>query len=147
MNCITINTDASFHPIKKTSGYAFYIICDLFKITKAEQFKTEINNALEAEIKCIGNALSTLLAQKELPKTKLVVVNTDCQFAISSILRNNKKLNRRVRHIILLLGHKIGCKVEFRWVKAHSDIKDKRSYANEWCDKNAKIQMRANGKK
>lgn len=29
VTCITINTDASFHPKYKVGGFAFYIVCDL----------------------------------------------------------------------------------------------------------------------
>lgn len=142
MNCITINTDASFHPIKKTSGYAFYIVCNLFKIQKGGHFKTEVPNILIAETKTIGNALSTVLAQKELPKTKLIVVNTDCQFAINLITNSNKKLARKIRKIIRGLEKKLDCRVEFRHVKSHSGVNDSRSWVNEWCDREAKRWMR-----
>ena len=33
--------------------------------------------------------------------------------------------------------------IEFRHVKAHSGVKDKRSYVNEWCDAEAKKQLRS----
>ena len=141
MNCITINTDASFHPTKKTSGYAFYIVCDLFKITKGGHFKQPVINILEAETKCIGNALATLLSQ-DLPKVKLIVVNTDSLFAINSILRNRKSLNVKMREIVKKVETKTGGTVEFRHVKAHTNNKDSRSWVNKWCDKESKKWMK-----
>lgn len=32
--------------------------------------------------------------------------------------------------------------IEFRHVKAHTGINDKRSYVNDWCDLEAKKQLR-----
>jgi hypothetical protein len=32
--------------------------------------------------------------------------------------------------------------IEFRHVNAHSNVNDKRSYVNEWCDSEAKKELR-----
>ena len=80
VSCITINTDASFNSKHKIGGYAFYIVCDLFKIQKGGTFKKHPKTALEAEMMCMANALYTLLVQKELPSTKWIIINSDCLF-------------------------------------------------------------------
>ena len=74
---ITINTDASYYSEHKIGGYAFWIKCDLFKITKGGYFKVPIEGSTQAETYCIGNAIAQLLAQKELPKADFLVINTD----------------------------------------------------------------------
>ena len=50
VNCITINTDASFDCQKKVGGYAFYIISDVFKIKKSGMFKKQPSTAMDAEM-------------------------------------------------------------------------------------------------
>ena len=150
VNCITINTDASFHPEKKVGGYAFYIICDFFKITKSAKFKANPKNSLQAELWCIANAIAILLKQPDLPATPLIVINTDCLYGIERVKR--KSLDEDGKTIFFLLkklkkatsndSKCIFTKHEFRHVKAHNGAPDKRSWVNEWCDANAKIQMR-----
>jgi|TARA_B110000259_G_C13977425_1_gene387299 ribonuclease HI len=142
VNTITINTDASHHPTHKVGGYAFYIICNHFKIMKAGAFKTRPKNSTDAETMCIGNALAEL-AKMELPKTTYLVINTDSKHSISNIERSYNDLSAQVNKIWQKVIKKTSSTVnEFRWVRAHSKVKDSRSYANEWCDVNAKIHMR-----
>jgi ribonuclease HI len=143
VNVITINTDASFHPDHNVGGYAFYIRCDLFKITKAGGFKIQPKNSKEAEMMCIGNAISTLLAQKELPEARWLIINSDCKYGYEEIRQGKrgigKKINVMWQKLILRLG---SAKNIFRHVKAHSGKDDARSFVNEWCDKEAKKWMR-----
>jgi ribonuclease HI len=139
---ITVNTDASFCPKTKASGYAFYIICDEFKITKGGEFRKDAKNPELAEVMCIGNALATLLAQKTTTKVNYLIINTDCLNAINNIQRG-KGIYKQVR----TLKHKVYQKfnvrrIEFRHVKAHNGSPDARSYVNEWCDQEAKKWMR-----
>jgi ribonuclease HI len=145
INCLTINTDASFHPIHKVGGYAFYIICDLFKIEKSGKFKQNPKSSIDAEMKCFGNALATILAQKELPKIKKIVFNTDCLGAVGCV--TNKKNKSKVEQLIVKLLNDLKsrthCKnLEFKHVKAHNGTLDARSWVNDKLDKNAKKWMR-----
>jgi len=73
---ITINTDASFCQKTGAGAYAFYIVCDLFKIKKSGVFKENPLNPMDAEMKCIANAVATLNAQKELPKISWFLINS-----------------------------------------------------------------------
>lgn len=150
VNCITINTDASYHPEKRVGGYAFYIVCDLFKIQKGGMFKQNPKSAMEAEMMCMANALFTLLAQKELPSTKWIIINSDCLYSFRRIGIRSKddigkvvaKILRDVRRRMALRGG-ILPQFKFRHVKAHNGAIDARSYVNDWCDKEAKKWMRA----
>lgn len=143
VNCITINTDASFHPDHGVGGYAFYIVCDLFKIQKGGYFKKDPATAEEAEIMCIGNAISTLMAQPELPECNYLIINNDCTWGHNRILKRQTGLAKRVYRLNGELIKKLGKpKFEFRYVKAHNGTPDARSYVNDWCDREAKRFMR-----
>lgn len=140
---ITINTDASFCPHTKVGGFAFYIVCNQFKIQKAGEFKTLPKNSTEAEVMCIGNAIATLMVQ-ELPENiNYIIINTDSLNGIHNITMGGGKIYGKVRK----LKNKIkrvskANRLEFRHVKAHSGAQDARSWVNEWCDTEAKKYMR-----
>jgi len=144
VNCITINTDASFHPGLKVGGYAFYVVCDLFKIQKGGMFKCQPRSPIEAEMMCMANALTALLRQKELPTAKLIVINSDCLWSFSQIGRKKQGVGKTVAKILKQVRQEMAWKgivmpeYEFRHVKAHNGTKDARSWVNDWCDREAK---------
>jgi len=149
VRCITVNTDASFNSEYKIGGYAFYIVCDLFKIQKSGYFKVNPKSPMEAEMMCMANALYTLAAQKELPSTNWIIINSDCLFAFEKIkLKSQNNLGKTVaqllRKVRIATSYRdvIKPKFEFRHVKAHNGSPDARSYVNEWCDREAKKWMR-----
>lgn len=143
VNCITINTDASYHPVHKAAGYAFYIVCDLFKIQKGGMFKQTPKTPEECEIMCIGNAIATLLAQRELPEARWLIINSDCKNAMEVIRCQKNKLGKDVCGLWNKLIHRLGSKRnKFRHVKSHNGTPDARSWVNDWCDKEAKRWMR-----
>jgi|SRR5688572_19327546 len=143
VSCITINTDASFHPKHKVGGYAFYIICDRYKIMKSGAFKKEPKSPLEAEMMCIGNALHTVLYHKDHVESLYLIINTDCKYAIDHIKKQLSPLGKDIYKIWYKVIVKVRSrKNEFRYVKAHSGVDDKRSKVNEWCDSEAKKWMR-----
>jgi ribonuclease HI len=144
LNCLTINTDASFHPQYKIGGYAFYIICDLFKIEKSGKFKNILKSSTDAEMKCFGNAISTILSQKELPKIKNIILNTDCLSAVSCLTIKKKKtiIELEIVDLIEDLKLKTNCQnFQFKHVKSHNGIADSRSWINNKLDKECKKWM------
>jgi ribonuclease HI len=148
---VTINTDASFHPNLKYGAYAFWAICNDWKITKSGVFKTKCRNPDDAEARCIINALKIVL----LPHNKItkIIVNTDSLNAIALITNDRVHIKKYISHnqqmwnYIRTAFHETMRKntnkatIEFRHVKAHSGVNDARSYVNEWCDAEAKRQM------
>lgn len=141
--CITINTDASFNAEHKASGYCFYIIhCD-FRIGMAGRFKkSKPDNIQEAETMAIGNSIAYLLLKDNLPKIKCIVINSDCIPAMHQIENRTTKLGKKISSLLKELKKRTGAtKVKFTHVKAHSSVKDGRSYINKFCDKGAKEQM------
>ena len=149
---VTINTDASFHPKLKYGAFAFWAICNDFKITKSGVFRTKCISTDDAEAKCIINSLKViLLAHSGISK---VIVNTDSLNAIAILTNDKTHINRyagynkpqwgklrKIYHETKNAG-KSKPIIEFRHVKAHSGTNDARSYVNEWCDAEAKKQLR-----
>lgn len=148
---VTINTDASFHPDFKVGAYAFWVVCNEFKLQKAGYLKKLCKNPDEAEMNCIINALHQTLSSKV--KISKIIINTDSLNSIRvfendkegvkkyqlHIWKSKRKLFNKIKHDYKgreRISNSID--IEFRHVKAHSGVKDKRSYVNEWCDKNAK---------
>ena len=145
---VTINTDASFHPSLKYGAYAFWAICDDFKITKSGVFRKKCQTPDDAEAKCIINALTVILkAHKGISK---IIINTDSLNAIAYLTKDENHIRkyglsmpkmRQFQQCLTMLPIS-KTKIEYRHVKAHSGVKDKRSYVNEWCDSEAKKQLR-----
>jgi hypothetical protein len=147
LNCITINTDASFCPRTYAGGFAFQIICDSFRIRRSGIMKVRPISPTQAEIMCIANAMFQLMVLKNAPIAKLIVINTDCKFAIHQITNGGfcKVGKRAATYLYELkrnaLAHGIEAKIEFRYVAAHTGVQDARSIINEWCDSEAKRHM------
>lgn len=147
---ITINTDASFHPSLKYGAYAFWAICNDFKITKSGVFKEKCITPDDAESKCILNAIHVILKSHE--GISKIIINTDSLNAIAYLTDDKEHQRRyglsnsqRIRFSKLFIELKATYKkipIEFRHVKAHSGVNDKRSYVNEWCDLEAKRQLK-----
>ena len=144
----TINTDASFHPKYKVGAFAFWAVSNDFKIQKAGFLRKFCKNPTDSEAKCIVNAFKVVLSGN-INITK-IIVNTDSLNSIA-IFENNKKhikkynlvFGEKHRRILDEIKRKYRkhIEIEFRHVKAHSDVSDARSYVNEWCDKEAKFYL------
>ena len=138
---ITITTDASFNHQHKVGGYAFRIVSDELRINHSGVFKSDLSNALEAELMCIANAIHTLV--KSGLKCNLVVINTDCQQGILHIKQNKIELAKAINELLGKLKESTECNKYFiKHVKAHTNSTKSRNLANGWCDKEAKKKMR-----
>lgn len=144
VRCITITTDASFHHGHKVGGHAFIIVCDLFRIKKTGSFKDKLDSSNDGELKCIINALHTLLIQEELPTTTHLVINTDSTHCINAINTPNTPLGYSAESYYKKVIEKTkAVNYSVRHVKAHvKGQRTKREGANEWCDQQAKKYMR-----
>jgi ribonuclease HI len=147
---VTINTDASFHLSLKYGAYAFWAICNDWKITKSGVFRKKCLTPDDAEAKCILNALHVVLkAHKGISK---IIINTDSLNAIAYLTNDTAHVRRyklstsqRVRFSKMFIDLRRTYQkvpIEFRHVKAHTGINDRRSYVNEWCDLEAKRQLK-----
>lgn len=152
---VTINTDASFHPSLKYGAYAFWAICNDWKITKSGVFRKKCLDPDDAEAKCILNALTVVFkSHKGISK---VIINTDSLNAVAYLTNNKEHVRKyrlspsqRTRFYRLFSEIRKTYQrtpIEFRHVKAHSGVNDSRSYVNEWCDTEAKRQLRTKTQK
>jgi ribonuclease HI len=136
---ITITTDASYYHFTKESGYAFWISSNAGTFKKYGKLKIS-ECSLEAELKCIANALYFAKNHKELWGISKIIVNTD---SLNGICLLNKKYRTKKKRFTKILKEIFkqtkGIKTEYRFVRAHTDNSDKRSYTNNWADTYAKI--------
>jgi ribonuclease HI len=148
LNCITINTDASFHPELKVGGYAYHIRYGSVKIQGSGAFKVNPLNPLEAEMMSIANAIHVLCSIPDLPPTKLIIINSDCLNCFPKIALDSKnEVGRKTAKLLAKLVKKTATesgisRYEFRHVRAHTGAQNARSFANEWCDGEARRGMR-----
>ena len=143
---LTINTDASFCPYTKASGYAVWIVCDIGRIKYSGMLKGS-ENPMDAELKAIGNALFLLKnSYINNGSIKTIYLNSDCTNALERVKYKSKNDIGRYAHKIakdiLKKGGSNMIQFHKRHVKAHSQKKDSRSFVNEWCDKEAKKWMK-----
>lgn len=144
---VTINTDASFHPRYKVAAYAFWIVSDKGRIKQSGPLR-KATSPTDAELQCIANALHVLLKSDIKGMTRLVI-NSDALYGFERVGRKKPgtggavaKLLRQLREKYIPATRWTERFWEFRHVKAHSGVGDKRSWVNEWCDQMAKQEMR-----
>lgn len=133
---LTLTTDGSWY--MGEGGFAFYIRHGQTKVLKYGKLK-QSRNCLDAELMAIANGLRYILGSINQPVSK-VIVNTDSQPAILYLSGGgNKKSYQHITDNVVKSIRQLGCVVEYRHVKAHSDTEDSRSKANKFVDKYAKI--------
>jgi len=147
---VTINTDASFDSKFKVGAYAFWAVSNNFKITRSGVFKTKCYSPDDAESRCLINALALII--KNHPQTSKIIVNSDSLNAIAILTEDRAHIKRYMKHreknfvhiqkAFSKIFHKKSTSIEFRHVKAHTTVSDSRTYVNDWCDKEAKSQLK-----
>lgn len=149
---VTINTDASFHPVHKVAAFAFWIRHDQGRIMQAGALK-DCPTSLESEIRAIGNGMYALL-QSNFTDIDYIRVNTDCTYAMDALKgksRHGASLATvdKVIGIMDLLAQLYKRKlkrrkypfIDFRHIPAHTTIETPKSWLNDWCDKQAKLHL------
>lgn len=139
----TINTDASYSKLTKQATYAFWIKTDRYTIKRSGVIRTLCDTSTEAELKCIINALYTISVQTGITE---IILNTDSLNSIHILTKDIKSIRQFKLHWgdkYLKIAQSIikDVKINYRHVKAHTDIDSKRIYVNDWCDKAAKEEM------
>jgi ribonuclease HI len=155
---VTINTDASFNDQYKIGAYAYWIVSDGCRIKYAGMLK-ECTRSVEAELKAIANGLYRLTKSRRVNEIHGIIINTDCTNAIEAIkgerILKDKGCTDAIEYIhtyqrILKEANQIDkptySYIDYRHVKAHSKIKDSRSFVNDWCDRQARrlVKQRVN---
>ena len=149
---ITINTDASFSRKHGRGTYAFWIICNEYKITMSGVLKNKISRPEIAEFQCIINALYLVFNTPTKNKITKIFLNTDCLNVISIVTRDKEKCKRyglnkwghNTHEVYQKLFKEHGFKrdvMDYRHIKSHQHTDTKANYVNQWCDDNAKLEM------
>lgn len=145
MKNITINTDAGFYPHDKIGSYAYWIVSDGLLVKGSGVFKDLCRNPTDAETKAMCNAVHVLLkADFDFCGVKKIIFNRDNINAKSGMngTAPQKKLTKLFRKVKQKCPDSTPPIVEFRHVKAHTNKDDKRSYVNNWCDQQCKMQLK-----
>lgn len=148
---VTINTDASWSWSEERGSYAFWIVSDSGRVCKSGLLREKVKRAEAAEFQCIINAMYVLTKMDWKDITK-VIINTDCLNVIH-LVEGNKKAIKRYR--LSQWGHTFkvqledliaksdlsATKIEFRHVRAHVSTDSKKQWVNDWCDREAKLEL------
>lgn len=143
---VTLNTDASVSAARKVSGYAMWIKCDVGTYKRYGQMPYT-KHSVEAEVMAVINGVEQVNTFRDRglwPKVTKLIINTDCLYTIQMMEEGYKAKStplgkRAVIYRVLLRQMLKGLDYEFRHVRAHTEITNSRRFANDWCDKHAKL--------
>ena len=148
---VTINTDASYSKQHKIGAFAFWIVCNDFKITRSGALRKQCHRPEVAEFRCIINAFHVLYTQ-DLSNVTKIIVNTDCLNVIHFCTKNKEAIRKYnlgiwgtqlVAKLEVITGSiKRKIPIEWRHVKSHVTTEGARNWVNDWCDKSAKQELR-----
>ena len=125
----TVITDASFCPRTGAGGWATWIrFEDKGLLKRSDAFRDPAKSSTDAEFKAAVNGVLWAAAGGA---TK-VLLQTD-----------NLHVVERFAEMVNDAGVTIPCVVTTRHVKGHDGGGTPRSWVNEWCDREAKVHMRA----
>lgn len=155
---VTVNTDAGFSYKYRIRTYAYWIKGTGRHLHGSGVFKEKHKGVLnegpyQSEMKAIINAVAAIKKTKHPPIIGFIFNrdNVRCKSKrkgdpLQRLLY--KELNWFREDAIKRMGTKffIATKkqkayAQFRHVKAHNGTADKRSYVNDWCDKQCKLQF------
>lgn len=141
---VTVNTDASFHHKSKIGGFAFWIHFGNWKIQMSGPLK-KCDSAIEAELMCMANALY-VLQNSGINDVQKIIIYSDCKnaFPLIGLNKTPGSPGRKVANLLRAVRKRQFFKPEYelRHIKAHTNKQDMRSLINDWCDRNARYQMR-----
>lgn len=150
---ITIHCDASVADLSSVGSYAYWIDGPAGDIREAGVFDSACRNSTEAEVKAIVNALHVVLVSGW-TGIERIIVNSDSEPAMHLVQKGGKNKSPGAHYGALYcnyLLHGLRIKydlfgpnrgISFRHVKAHSGRGDPRSRRNDWCDIEAKKELK-----
>ncbi|KVR21703.1 hypothetical protein WK13_34765 [Burkholderia ubonensis] len=141
---VTLLTDASLCHETKAAGWGYYAISERTRAYGGGPLNTNPAQSTEAEMQAIVNGLHCAVKRGVAEAGDSLIIQTDSVESIRAFTRSRQPVgNERAaveKFHVMLATYKFD--VEFRHVKAHSGVKDKRSFVNSACDRTAKRFMR-----
>lgn len=141
---ITINTDASFDNTARCAGWAVWISHNGKPIKRSGTFKNHPPTSGDAEKWAILNGIA--LMQKYLGGPRNgghIYINTDYEQAVREMksAKGGHEITQFERRLKNMLKKQLSL-LKPQKVAAHSGTSTSRQFVNDWCDKEAKAQMR-----
>lgn len=141
---VTLMTDASLCLKTGMAGFGFWCVSDRGKLAGGNTLKGIIKDSHEAEMKGVANSLHITIKEKLILDGDVVLIQLDNLGVIGCIQGKHKvraDLDLVIKHIRhLSKKHKL--KILCRHVKGHSNEKENRFAANNYCDIKAKTNMK-----
>ena len=140
---ITLFTDASFSQTHHRATYAAWAKSDGLTHRHSGSIKRPVQNSTEAELYAIANGLAFTKLCFSPPAQSRIIVQTDCQVAIS-ILQKGKTRSPASQEAVnyILTYFKTNAYIsDFRHVYGHKGTETKRNAVNTWCDTECRRQM------
>lgn len=151
---VTVNTDAGFFSFDRVGSYAYWIRGHGITLKGSGMLKHKCESPWHAEMKAMINALYAIRANGHPPIIGFIF-NRDNINAISGSKGHElkKRLKSEISYFKIDAIARMGkqqfqniTKTQkeyaiFRHVKAHSDVQDKRSYVNRWCDSECRRRL------
>lgn len=128
---VTMFCDASFCPNTKACGWAVWIKHGLIPETiRLSGTAENIKDSIQAEFRALQEGVA-YLADKMTLTNLIIVIQSDCVGALDKL---------ETQHLVKEKGAQY---VKHKHVKGHRGLQDARACVNTWCDKQAKVEMRA----
>lgn len=156
---VTLNCDGSLdYGAKigkpKKAGWAYWISSDVGRFKNYGRCPDCVNS-MGPELAAIAKGIHFIRNNPKLNKATKIIINTDCEPAISWMRTIHRKRNSDKKHkgsLHNVARHHIRemvrkgyrdlpeVKLEYRHVKAHTnDISEARKWVNNWLDEKAKL--------
>jgi len=151
---VTINSDAGFYHYDKIGSFAYWIRGNGVYLKGSGVFKKQVQSPWHAEMQAMINALEALRMSKPPPIIGFIFNrdNINARSGKKNPLRAmlKKSIVKFKTDAISRLGTKKFKELTanqkeyaiFRHVKGHSDVDDKRSFVNRWCDEQCSLRLR-----
>jgi ribonuclease HI len=143
---VVLIADASFCPLTKVGGYAFWIKSKSTDYFRVRRFNEVLNNSLEAELYAITNSFKHCLQRNLIKIGDEIKIRTDCEQVIryltsSRYLESFSQVNEAIRLFNrLVFENKL--KVQFQHIKGHTGSELYESEMQRKCDRASRNTMR-----
>lgn len=140
---LSIFSDASYNCQRNQGAYAFAVELHGKEAYYSNNLPYKVCSAKDAEILALGHALNFLLHEPKLTKCDSITIHIDNKRSITEVEKGTTPLGKGIQAMWYQLISKVGSKnSRIVHVKAHSSRKGKAYDMNDWCDRNARVELR-----
>lgn len=143
---VTLICDASYCDKHKVAGYGWWIACQRGKIGGAGRMTQDVENNNTAEMMAICNTIWEGVNKGVIHMGDTLLIQSDCLSAMDKMKGVQEAVTLQEKAILNYFDKTVArnrLSIQFRHVRGHTNVDDRRSVANRMCDKRAKAEMRA----